>query len=70
VGFVGEAVLELCRAAIAERGMEPATVVEHLDGLEQRLPRLLSCGVGLVVDQLPLGGAEEALGHGVVEAIA
>jgi hypothetical protein len=44
-------------------------VVPGLDPLEDGLGQLLAALPAVFVEQLELEGAEEALGHGVVEAI-
>jgi hypothetical protein len=68
-GF-GERFFELCGTAVTERRVATLAIVEGLDELEQRLTGLLVCLVPLVMHQLALQGAEEALDHGVVVAVA
>ena len=45
-----ETCLEICRTLAAERRMEASSIGEHLDVLEQRLPRFGVTLVMLVVD--------------------
>ena len=59
----------LGRAEVAQRGVQPLAVVEHLDEVEHRAAHLGSAGPRLPVDQLGLEGGEEALRDGVIPAL-
>jgi hypothetical protein len=50
--------------------MASLSVVEHLQVLDKLGPRRFPCGPRRVVDELDLQGGEEALGDGIVSAIA
>ena len=50
-------------------GVSPSGVVENLDVLEDGRFRPLAIGPGMTVDQLPLQGRDEALGHRVVVGV-
>lgn len=51
---------------MTQRGVSSAGVVENLDVLEDRSPRHLPIRPRVAMNQLPLEGRDEALGHGVV----
>lgn len=61
---------DLGRRAIAQCLMQPLPVVEDLDEVEDRGPRLLVSGEGAMVREVILERGEEALCHGVVETVA
>ena len=61
---------ELDGRSIAERRMFTLPVVEHFDGLEDRLSGLVPGLETVGMDQLRLEGMEETLGRGMVPAIA
>src|SRR5688500_13473176 len=65
-----QAPLELLGALVAQRAVEAVPVVEHFDVLEDRRPGLLPRLVALVVHQLGLERAPEALHRRVVPAVA
>src|SRR5713226_1437274 len=50
--------------------MQPLAIVEDLDVLEDRRPRLFAGVEGVMMDELVLERAEEALGARIVEAVA
>src|SRR5271165_401510 len=58
------------RAAVVERAVQPAHVVPALDVVEHRPVQTLASRPGPGVDELALDGGEEALGHGIVPALA
>jgi len=60
---------KLHRTDVAERLMQPLPVVEHLDELKHRRLRRLARMEFLVMHQLILERAEEALDHGIVVAV-
>ena len=64
------ALLELLGTEVAEAAVAADAVVEDLDVLEDRGPRFGRARPVGAVDQLGLQGGEEALGHGVVVAVA
>ena len=57
-------------AEVAKGRVPAAWVVEALDEREDRVREAVAGGPGRAVEQLGLQGGEEALGHGVVEAVA
>ncbi len=50
--------------------MQPAAIVEHLDEIEDRGPRFLSCGEALLMQPFALQRREVTFSHGVVKARA
>jgi len=60
----------VCRTEVAERRMAALAVVEGLDVLEDRAPRGGARRPAVPVQEVELEGREEALGDGVVPAIA
>src|SRR5688500_7658947 len=62
--------LEILRAQIAEGSMPTMIVVPALDEVEDRHAGCDLSTETLAIEQLALEGGEEALAHGVVEAIA
>ena len=62
--------LERSGTKVAKRRMPPLPIVEALEVIEELGARRRPGGPGRVVDQLDLEGREEALGDGVVPAIA
>ena len=64
------ALLELLGTEVAEAAVAADPVVEDLDVVEHRGPGLGRARPGRAVDELGLEGGEEALGHGVVVAVA
>jgi hypothetical protein len=60
----------VCRTEVAERGVGALTVVEALDVLEDRAPRCSTGWPAVPREQVELEGREEALGDGVVPAVA
>src|SRR5438132_9135771 len=56
--------------AVAERGVQPASVEEHLDVVEHGSARVRTGRECLAVDAFEFEGREEALGDGVVPALA
>jgi hypothetical protein len=61
---------ELVKRETSNGRMDPNAIIEHLDVFENATARFLATAVGLVVDQLGLEGAEEALHQGIVIAIS
>ncbi len=61
---------KICWTAVAQRRMQPLTIVKHLDELEDGCARSLSGGKALQVGQFCSQGAEKALHHGIVIGIA
>ncbi len=57
-------------AEVAQRGVQPLSVVEHLDEVEHGSAGLGRGGPRVPVDQLGLEGGEEAFGDGVVPGLA
>src|SRR3990170_235433 len=64
--LAGVLILELDRAPIAERGMEPAFVVDVVDEVRKRVNDVGERFVAAEVDLFGLDGLHEALGLGVV----
>src|SRR4029077_12748578 len=64
------ALLEGDWAEIAQGGVPPPPVVEHLDVLEQRGHRLAAGPVGTLAGELRLQRAEEALHRRIVVAVS
>src|SRR6185437_8568191 len=62
--------LVLRRRRVAERGVTALAVIPNLDVLEDRQTRDRSRHPDLAVEQFDLERREEALGHGVVEAVS
>src|SRR6267142_580487 len=62
-------ILEIDRAAVADRGVQPLPIVEALDVLEDSELRLCVCLEDAAADELGLEGAEEAFRAGVVPAV-
>ena len=56
--------------AIGERRVAALSVVPDLDSFEDGQPRRVARRPGLGVDQFGFQGGEEALRHGVIEALA
>ena len=61
---------ELYRRSVAGGAVAPLGVIEHLDVVEDIDAGIAACGVDLLADALALEQLEEALGHGVVVAVA
>lgn len=64
--LVGVLILELDRAPISERGVEPALVVDLVDKLRKRMNDIRESLIAPEVDLLGLDGLHEAFGFGVV----
>ena len=64
------ATLELGGRCAAGSTVAPLGVIEHLDVAEDVGPGCISCRVYLPTNAFPLEQLEEALGHGVVVAVA
>jgi hypothetical protein len=64
------AVLEVQRGEHAERGVSADAVVERFDVVEDLAGELAACRPGTAMDELFLERGEEALGDGVVVAVA
>lgn len=61
---------ELDRRSVAGCAVTPFGVIEHLDVIEDVATRLTARGVDLPTHAFALEQLEEALGHGVVMAVA
>ena len=61
---------ELCRRSISGSAVAPLWVVEHLDVVEDVGLGGIARWIDLAADAFALEQLEEALGHGVVVAIA
>jgi hypothetical protein len=61
---------ELDRRSVAGGAVAPLGVVEHLDVVEDVSASVVARGIDLAADALALEQLEEALGHGVVVAVA
>ena len=68
--YLGLVTLEVGRADVAERRVATDTIVEHFDVLKCLVLGLRPGGEDGLVNELHLQRGEEALGHGVVPAIA
>src|SRR5689334_11551802 len=62
--------LVLCGREVAQRGVTPLRVVPTFDEVKDRHLRLVMGLERTAVQQFAFQGGEEALGHGVVEAVA
>ena len=62
--------LELYRRSISGSAMAALRVVEHLDVVEDIGSRVIAGRIDLAADAFALEQLEEALGHGVVVAVA
>jgi hypothetical protein len=69
-GCLWKGILKLCGTAIAKREVKTPRVIEHFNGLKDRLMCLLMDFVDGVVDELSLEGTEEALNYSVVVTVA
>jgi hypothetical protein len=67
---LGVASFELYRRSISGSAVAPLWVVEHLDVVEDIGLGGIACRVDLAADALALEQLKEALGHGVVAAVA